>query len=82
MGASPASVLGLPKPAYAHLPLVRDAEGRKLGKSLAALPVDAADPLPALRAAWAFLGQPPGAWPDGPPALHPPPRPCPADRCP
>lgn len=61
--------LGLPTPAYAHLPLVRDAEGRKLGKSLAALPVDAADPLPALRAAWAFLGQPPSAWPEGAPGL-------------
>lgn len=59
--------LGLPTPAYAHLPLVRDAAGRKLGKSLAALPVDAADPLPALRAAWAFLGQHPSAWPEGPP---------------
>ena len=59
--------LGLPTPAYAHLPLVRDAEGRKLGKSLAALPVDAADPLPALRAAWAFLGQDPLRWPAGAP---------------
>ncbi|MDY0021079.1 tRNA glutamyl-Q(34) synthetase GluQRS [Arenimonas caeni] len=59
--------LGLPTPAYAHLPLVLDAEGRKLGKSLAALPVDAADPLPALRAAWAFLGQDPRRWPAGPP---------------
>ena len=51
--------LGLPTPAYAHLPLVRDADGRKLGKSLAAVPVDDADPLPALRAAWSFLGQDP-----------------------
>ncbi len=49
--------LGLPTPRYAHLPIVLDATGRKLGKSLAALPVDAGDPLPALRAAWAFLGQ-------------------------
>ena len=61
--------LGLPTPAYAHLPLVRDADGRKLGKSLAALPVDGADPLPALRAAWALLGQDPHRWPAGPPAL-------------
>ncbi|MFC4728883.1 tRNA glutamyl-Q(34) synthetase GluQRS [Coralloluteibacterium thermophilus] len=53
--------LGLPAPRYAHLPLAVDAAGRKLGKSLAALPVDAADPLPALRAAWTFLGQPPAA---------------------
>ena len=51
--------LGLPTPGYAHLPLVRDAEGRKLGKSLAAVPVDDADPMPALRAAWSFLGQEP-----------------------
>jgi glutamyl-Q tRNA(Asp) synthetase len=49
--------LGLPTPRHAHLPLVLDAEGRKLSKSLAALPVDPADPLPALHAAWAALGQ-------------------------
>jgi glutamyl-Q tRNA(Asp) synthetase len=50
--------LGLDTPRYAHLPLVLDADGRKLSKSLAARPVDAADPLPALRAAWRALGQP------------------------
>lgn len=50
-------LLGLPTPHYTHLPLVLDANGRKLGKSLAALPVDGRDPLPALRAAWTFLGQ-------------------------
>ncbi|HET7125513.1 MAG TPA: tRNA glutamyl-Q(34) synthetase GluQRS [Lysobacter sp.] len=49
--------LGLPTPNYLHLPLVVDDEGRKLSKSLAALPVDPDDPLPALRAAWAVLGQ-------------------------
>ena len=49
--------LGLPTPAYAHLPLVLDAQGRKLGKSLDALPVDPAAPMPALAAAWRFLGQ-------------------------
>jgi len=52
--------LGLPTPAYAHLPLVVDAAGRKLSKSLAAVPVDGDDPLPALRLAWRALGQPPG----------------------
>jgi glutamyl-Q tRNA(Asp) synthetase len=51
--------LGLPTPAYAHLPMVLDGDGRKLSKSLAAVPVDAADPLPALRAAWRLLGQDP-----------------------
>jgi len=50
--------LGLPTPRYAHLPLIVDAHGRKLSKSLAALPIDAAEPLPALRAAWQALGQP------------------------
>ena len=49
--------LGLPSPRYAHLPLVVDEDGRKLSKSLAALPVDPRDPLPALRAAWRWLGQ-------------------------
>ena len=61
--------LGLPTPTHAHLPLVVDAEGNKLGKSLQALPVDAAEPWPALKAAWRFLGQPepalrPGASPE------------------
>jgi len=50
-------LLGLPTPVYMHLPLVRDEAGRKLSKSIASLPVDAADPLPALRAAWQHLGQ-------------------------
>lgn len=50
-------LLGLPTPRYLHLPLVLDAEGRKLSKSLAALPVDPDDPLPALHAAWVTLGQ-------------------------
>ncbi len=51
-------LLGLPTPRYAHLPLLVDAQGRKLGKSLASLPVDPAAPRPALAAAWRFLGQP------------------------
>ncbi|MFC3552168.1 tRNA glutamyl-Q(34) synthetase GluQRS [Lysobacter cavernae] len=53
--------LGLPTPRYAHLPLVLGADGRKLSKSEAALPIDRDDPLPALRAAWLRLGQDPAA---------------------
>lgn len=49
--------LGFPRVRYAHLPLVLDARGRKLSKQEAALAVDPRDPLPALRAALAFLGQ-------------------------
>ena len=51
--------LALPTPRYLHLPLVRDEHGDKLSKSSAALPVDADDPLPALRCAWRALGQDP-----------------------
>jgi glutamyl-Q tRNA(Asp) synthetase len=47
--------LGLPTPAYRHLPLALDRQGRKLSKSGRAHPVDPADPLPALRMALAFL---------------------------
>jgi glutamyl-Q tRNA(Asp) synthetase len=51
--------LGLPSPVYAHIPLALDAAGRKLSKSLASMPVDHSDPLPALRRAWDWLGQAP-----------------------
>ena len=50
--------LGVPTPRYLHLPLIVDAQGDKLSKSMAALPIDDAAPLPALRAAWQALGQP------------------------
>lgn len=49
--------LGLPTPAYAHLPLLLDGDGRKLSKSCAAMPVDPRDPMPALRGCWSSLGQ-------------------------
>ncbi len=50
--------LGLATPEYAHLPLAVDSHGRKLAKSSDAPAIDLAEPLPALRAALAFLGQP------------------------
>lgn len=53
--------LGLPTPAYAHLPLVPGPDGRKLSKSTAALAIDDDAPVPALAAAWAVLGQAPDA---------------------
>ncbi len=51
-------LLGLPETTWLHLPLVLDASGRKLGKRDLAHPLDESDPLPALRAALGFLGQP------------------------
>jgi glutamyl-Q tRNA(Asp) synthetase len=49
-------LLGLPTPAYVHLPLALDAQGAKLSKSDSARPIDKSDPIPALRAAFEFLG--------------------------
>jgi len=49
--------LGYRTPRYGHIPLVVDASGRKLSKSLAAVPIDPDDPIPALSAAWTALGQ-------------------------
>jgi glutamyl-Q tRNA(Asp) synthetase len=53
-------LLGLPTPAYLHVPVAINASGEKLSKQTraAALP-DA--PLPTLLAAWRFLGQEPPA---------------------
>lgn len=50
--------LGLPTPAYRHLPLVMGTDGRKLSKSEQGSPVDPANPLPALRQALTFLSVP------------------------
>lgn len=50
-------LLGLPAPAYAHLPVAVNALGEKLSKQSRAAPLDAARPQPALRAALDFLGQ-------------------------
>jgi glutamyl-Q tRNA(Asp) synthetase len=51
-------LLGLPTPHYLHLPVVLGHDGRKLSKHDQARPVDANDPLPALRVALRFLGLP------------------------
>lgn len=47
------------RPAYAHLPVAVDENGRKLSKQTMARPVDDADPAPALAAALTFLGHAP-----------------------
>ncbi len=57
--------LGLPRPAYVHLPLALDRKGRKLSKSDQARPLDDQAPLPSLLTAWAFLGQHPPEAPPG-----------------
>lgn len=51
--------LGLPTPAYAHLPVVVNAAGEKLSKQSRAGALDPARPVPALWAALRFLGQAP-----------------------
>ena len=51
--------LGLPKPSYAHLPVVVNAAGEKLSKQTRAAPVAGSRPASVLLAALAFLGQRP-----------------------
>lgn len=50
-------LLGLPTPAYLHLPLAVDGAGRKLSKSTDAPAIDARQPRIALARALRFLGQ-------------------------
>jgi glutamyl-Q tRNA(Asp) synthetase len=50
--------LGLPTPAYAHLPVAVNADGEKLSKQTLAEAIDVRDPVPALFVALRFLGQP------------------------
>ena len=51
------SVLGFPSLEYLHLPVALNKRGDKLSKQTGAAPVDWRAPLPALLAAWRFLGQ-------------------------
>lgn len=51
-------LLGLPEPAYLHLPVAVDAHNRKFSKSEGAAALDPRDPLPAMRTALALLGIP------------------------
>ena len=53
--------LGVPTPAYSHLPVVVNAAGEKLSKQTQAMPLDVTRPGPALLAALEFLGQRPPA---------------------
>jgi glutamyl-Q tRNA(Asp) synthetase len=48
--------LGYPSPSYLHVPVALNAGGEKLSKQTRAVPLPY-DPLPALTAAWRFLGQ-------------------------
>jgi glutamyl-Q tRNA(Asp) synthetase len=50
--------LGLPTPAYLHVPLVLGADGQKLSKQNGAQPLDLRDPLAALQAAGRALALP------------------------
>lgn len=51
-------LLGMPEPAYLHLPVAVTATGEKLSKSSGAPAIDARNPVPAMRAALSLLGLP------------------------
>ncbi len=55
--------LGLPTPVYLHLPIWRDAGGRKLSKSEGAHGIDEVPSETVLRRCWTALGQADEAWP-------------------
>jgi glutamyl-Q tRNA(Asp) synthetase len=56
--------LGFAEPHYLHVPVATNAAGEKLSKQTLATAIDAAHPVPALRAALRFLGQDPVATDD------------------
>jgi glutamyl-Q tRNA(Asp) synthetase len=55
------NLLGLPRPIYAHVPLLTEADGRKLAKSVRSLRLDPASALPQLSAVFELLGLSPPA---------------------
>lgn len=59
-----AELLGLPRPAMMHVPLIMTADGRKLSKQNGAAAIDTSRPLDCLRQAWRQLGFAPLPCPD------------------
>ncbi len=55
------SLLGCPRPRYAHFPVLLNEQGQKLSKQHGAAPADTRRPAPLLRRALCFLGHPPPA---------------------
>jgi glutamyl-Q tRNA(Asp) synthetase len=53
--------LGLPQPAYAHVPVLAEPDGTKLAKSRRSLPVELGEVLPQLLAVFSMLGLAPPA---------------------
>lgn len=65
------SLLGVPHPEYAHLPLVVEADGSKLSKSRSSQAISQTAPEEALRIALRLLRQPaPPSQLSTPPELH------------